>query len=62
MSLNFHEFNTNSQKFYPENLDFQDKGFYMKIFYDRNLEPFGIPNVLHCTMTVLLEYNGIVLA
>ena len=41
VSLNFHEIDTNSQKFYPENLFFQDKGFYTKFFYHKNLEPYG---------------------
>ena len=39
--LNFHEINTNSWKFYPENLLFQVKWFYTKIFSYENLEPYG---------------------
>ena len=42
MSLNFHKIDTNSQKFYPENLVFQDKGFYLKFFYHKSLEPYGM--------------------
>ena len=38
--LNFHEIDNNSQKFYPENLTFYNKGFYKKIFYYENLEPY----------------------
>ena len=37
-----HKIDTNSQKFYPENLVVQDSGFYTKIFYHENLEPYGI--------------------
>ena len=34
---NFHEIDTNSRKFHPEN--FLDSGFYTKFFYHENLEP-----------------------
>ena len=40
--LNFHKIDTISQKNYPKNLVFYDKGFYMKVLYYENLEPYSI--------------------
>ena len=45
--LNFHKIDTNSQKFYPENLVFLGLKVYTKIFYYKNLEPYGIYSDVH---------------
>ena len=57
VSLNFHEIDTNSRKFYPENLVFQDNGFYTKFFYHKNLEPYS-SSMLHCVWvySIILQY------
>ena len=60
VSLNFHEIDTNSQKFYPENLIFQGKGLYLKFFYHKNLEPYVMAQRISFfgIMDFCLDSNG----
>ena len=57
--LNFHEINTNSWKFYPENLLFQVKWFYIKTFSYENLEPYGnyVLKLLKGFFTINEQFN-----